>query len=118
MAIPLVVKNAQMSALVMQAMNEASTTTTKYAYEQTILKDRKIQDNESEEMFDYIFGGRVYDLGIAFNWGGTGKDNENSVGTFMNHLAFNRNTSLTVKLQQIKSLANAELRKTIEQFDN
>jgi hypothetical protein len=117
MAIPLVVKDAQMSALVMQAMNEASTTTTRYAYEQTILKERKIQDNESEAMFDDSFNGRVYDLGIAFNWCGTGKDNENSVGTFMNHLAFNGYTNLTVKLQQIKSLANAELKKTINQFN-
>lgn len=117
MAIPIVVKDAQMSATIMQAINEASTTTTRYAYEQTILKDRKIQDNESEAMFDDIFDGRVYDLGLAFNWGGSGIGNDSSIGTFMNFLAFNGSRTMTAKLQSIKNMVNAEMKKSLDKFN-
>ncbi len=115
-AIPSTAEDKEMSAIIIQALTEASTSTTRYAYEQTILKDRKIQDNESEEMFDEIFNGRVYDLGCVFNWGGESPEDANSVGSFMNEVAFSGSTNMTTKLDSIKSMIQTDLNNTIELF--
>lgn len=117
-AIPSIAPDKEMSALIIQALTESSTTTTRYAYEQTILKDRKIQDDESEAMFDDIFNGRVYDLGCVFNWGGESAEDANSVGSFMNFVAFGGSTNMTTKLESIKGMIQADLDETNAAFRN
>lgn len=56
------------TALIVSAMAEASTGTLNEAYYETMLKKRKVEDNDSKEMLDLIFENRVYDLGMVFNW--------------------------------------------------
>ena len=111
-AIPVSASDPEMSAIIMQAMCEASTNTTKNAYFEVILKLRKIQDNESEAMLDKIFDGRVYDLGVIYNWGGT----SSSIGTFMNGVAFGGNQTFSSTLETITPTVEADLEKTLEAF--
>ena len=111
-AIPVSAEDSEMSSIIIQAMCEASTKTTKNAYFEVILKLRKIQDNESEAMLDKIFDGRVYDLGVIYNWGGT----SNSIGTFMNTVAFSGNQTFASTLQTITPTVEADLQKTLNTF--
>lgn len=115
MAMPISVRDTERAALVMQAMNAASTGTTRYAYEEILLKRREIQDYQSEEMLDIIFDGRVYDLSLVYHWGGHAYDG-NSVGTFMDILAYSGNTSMIQKIQSIKTLVNEQLNETVDRF--
>ena len=112
-AIPISAADKEMSAIILQAMSEASTNTTKEAYFEIILKLRKIQDNESEAMLDKIFDERVYDLGIVFNWGGT----DNSIGTFLNKIAMSGQQTFTSSLESITDIVEADLEKTLSVFD-
>ncbi len=112
-AIPASATDAEMSSIVIQAMCEASTKTTKSAYFDVILKLRKIQDNESEAMLDKIFDGRVYDLGVIYAWGGS----TNSIGTFMNGIAFSGNQTFASTLESITPTVEADLLKTLVAFE-
>ena len=83
------------ASIIVQALCEASTDTTKHAYYDIILKGRKIQDDESEGMLDIIFNNRVYDLGVIYAWGGTSSYDTNAIGNFMNAIAFNGGQAMT-----------------------
>lgn len=115
-AIPVSAPDPEMSSIVAQALCEASTDTTKQAYVDVILKLRKIQDNESEAMLDKIFDERVYDLGIIYNWGGTSYADANSIGGFMNNIAFSGNQTFVSSLESITSLVESDLQETLESF--
>ncbi len=115
-AIPTSAPDAEMSAIVAQAMCEASTATTKEAYVEIILKGRKIQDFESEAMLDKIFAERVYDLGIVYGWGGTSIYDTNSIGTFMNGIAMNNKDTFSSTLETISGTIQNDLEKTLTDF--
>ncbi len=115
-AIPATAPNIDMSAAVMQCLSEASTDTTKYAYMQTILKERKLQDYESEEMLEIIFANRVYDLGIVFNWGGTGPYDANSIANFMNGVAFSGTMTFQSRIEEIQGVVNKAIETTMDKF--
>lgn len=112
-AIPISAADKEMSAIILQAMCEASTKTTKQAYFEVILKLRKIQDDESEAMLDKIFDERVYDLGIVFNWGGT----DNSIGDFLNKIAFSGQQTFTSSLEAIADIVESDLDRTMAVFN-
>ncbi len=112
-AIPISAPDKEMSAIILQAMCEASTKTTKEAYFEIILKLRKIQDDESEAMLDKIFDERVYDLGIVFNWGGT----ENSIGGFLNNVAMSGQQTFSSSLESIADIVESDLEKTLAVFN-
>lgn len=116
-AIPASAEDAEMSALIAQAMCEASTETTKEAYVEIILKLRKIQDDESEAMLDKIFAERVYDLGIIYNWGGSGPADANSIGNFMNVVAFSGTQTFASTLESISSKVESDLANTLSTFE-
>lgn len=115
-AIPTSAPNLDMSAVIAQAMCEASTNTTKEAYVEVILKGRKIQDDESEAMLDKIFSDRVYDLGIVYCWGGEGVDDANSIGSFMNSIAMSGVNTFNSKLDSIGGLIQSDLEDTLTEF--
>lgn len=116
-AIPVSASDAEMSSIVAQAMCEASTDTTKEAYVEVILKLRKIQDNESEAMLDKIFAERVYDLGIVFNWGGESAYDANSIGNFMNTVAFSGTQTFASTLETITPVVENDLQETLDTFE-
>lgn len=114
-AIPLSNTELERTSIILDALCQASTKTVKYNYYQVLLKDRKIQDNESEEMLDIIFGNRVYDLGVVYNWGGTNFD-ENSLASFMNSIAFSGSNTFVSKYESIIDKIQSDLDATVEAF--
>ncbi len=108
-AIPTSCTDKEKSAVIAQAMCEASTETTKTAYFDVILKLRKMQDDESGAMLDKIFNDRVYDLGVIYNWG--------SIANFMNTVAFSGSQTYTSTLESIKSSAQTAMESTIEIYN-
>ncbi|MBQ6184230.1 MAG: extracellular solute-binding protein [Clostridia bacterium] len=58
------------AALLLEALNAASTDTVKFNYYERIFKLQKVRDQEDSDMLDRIFASRVYDIGSIFNWGG------------------------------------------------
>lgn len=114
-AIPLNNEDKERTSIILDAICQASTDTVKYNYYQVLLKDRKIQDNDSEAMLDIIFGNRVYDLGVVYGWGGTSFDS-NSLASFMNTIAFSGSNTFTSKYESIKDAIEADMEATIDSF--
>ncbi|MBE6682831.1 MAG: hypothetical protein E7595_01625 [Ruminococcaceae bacterium] len=117
-AIPISAPDSEMSSIILQAMCEASTDTTKDAYFEIILKLRRIQDDESEAMLDKIFDERVYDLGIIYNWGGANYADANSIGNFMNAVAFSGTQTFASTLESITDVVKNALEDTLEVFES
>ncbi len=115
-AIPVINENKERSSIILDAICQASTDTVKYNYYQVLLKDRKIQDNESEQMLDIIFGNRVYDLGVVYGWGGSNFDND-SLASFMNTIAFSGSNTFVSKYESIKDKIESDMETTIESFE-
>lgn len=115
-AIPINVKDVEMSSIIMDAMFQASTDTVKTAYIDTIMKQRKIQDHDSEDMMDIIFESRVYDFGTVFNWGGTSEYDVGSITGFMNDIAFSGSNTFVSKWDSIKNKVQSDLDATIEAY--
>jgi hypothetical protein len=115
-AVPVSATDKEMSSIITQAMCEASTDTTKNAYFEVILKLRKIQDNESEEMLDIIFDSRVYDLGVAYAWGGNSSSTANSIGSFMDSIAMSGTNTFISTLDSIDDTIETALEETLNDF--
>lgn len=111
-AIPVNVPNAEKSSIILDAMMQASTETTKKAYFQTILKERKIQDLESEHMLDLIFDGRVYDLAYLYSWGGNGI----VLSDFMNSIAFSDSNTFISTWESIKTATETAIDETVAAY--
>ncbi|MDD4163853.1 MAG: hypothetical protein PHD66_01335 [Eubacteriales bacterium] len=116
-AIPSSNQNPEMAAVILDAITQASTGTVKYSYYQTMLKDRKIQDNESEEMLDIIFSNHVFDLGNVFGWGDTSVYGNNSIANFMNIIAFSGSNTFASTFESISNKIQSDLDATIEKFN-
>ena len=97
---------------------QASTETTKYAYFETIMQDRKVADNDSSEMLQYIFDGRVYDLASIYHWGGTGEGDLNSISGFMNAIAISGANTFTSQWEAIESAVLADMEDTLDAYYN
>lgn len=71
MALPLNVEEPEDLGLIIEAMGKYAKDFITPAYYDIQLKYRDTRDNESSEMLDIIFSSRTFDIGAAFNWGGT-----------------------------------------------
>ena len=116
LAIPTNVPDPEMSSIIMDAICQASTGTTKHAYFDVIMKERKIQDTESEEMLELIFNSRIYDLASIYNWGGASEADANSISGFMNTIAFGGANTFVSTWESIKDKVSASMDETIEAY--
>ena len=115
-AIPINARDAEMSSIIMDAMFQASTKTVKSAYIDVIMKERKIRDNDSEDMLDIIFDSRVYDFGSVFNWGGTSEFDTASITGFMNDIAFSGTNTFVSRWDEIGSAVQSAMEDTIAAY--
>ncbi len=115
-AIPLSNNEFEDTAIIVEALCQASTDTVKVNYYDIMLKNRKIQDNESEEMLDLIFANRVYDIGAVFTWGGESIYDQNGIGTFMNQITFDGSNTFISKFEAVKDKIQSDLDEAIEHF--
>lgn len=115
-AIPINVNDLTMSAVITDALMQASTDTIKKAYFEVIMKGRKIADLESEKMLDIIFDSRVYDLGSIYNWGGSNEYDTNSITGFLNSVAFSSTKEFASTWESISSKVQTDMEETIEAY--
>lgn len=111
-AIPVNVKDPEMASIVLDAMMQASTGTVKVAYFDVIMKQRKIQDYESEKMFDIILDSRVYDFGSIYNWGKSAHGSSSMMG-FMDSIAFGGTNTFVSTWESIKDAVQNDLDATV-----
>lgn len=115
-AIPINVKDPTMSAVITDALMQASTDTIKDAYFEVIMKGRKIEDTESLDMLDIIFDSRVYDLGSVYNWGGTSEGDVNSITGCLNSVAFSATKEFTSTWEGIASKVQTAMEDTVDAY--
>ena len=115
-AIPFNVADPEMSSIITDALMQSSTDTTKNAYFQVIMKERKVQDTESEKMLDIIFNGRVYDLASIYHWGGVSEADQNSISGFMNVIATSGSNTFASSWESIQSSVQASMDDTIASY--
>ncbi len=115
-AIPKNVADLEKSAIITDALMQASTNTTKHAYFETVMTDRKVQDDESAEMLEIIFAGRVYDLASIYHWGGTGEADINAISGFMNAIAISGSNTFTSQWQSIESSVQSAMDDTLDAY--
>ncbi|MBO4453415.1 MAG: extracellular solute-binding protein, partial [Clostridia bacterium] len=109
-------EDPERASVIIQALTEASTETAKTAYYERILRDRKIQDYESDDMLDIILNGRVYDLGVIYGWGGTNDYDPDSIGIFMNKIAFSGTQTFASRLEALQGKVEAAMYKVIDDY--
>lgn len=115
-AIPNNAADPEMSAIIVDALMQASTDTVKNAYIEVIMKERKIQDDDSEAMMDLIFDSRVYDFGSVYNWGGNYEWEASTITGFMNTVAFSGSNTFVSTWQSIESSVQAAMDDTIATY--
>lgn len=115
-AIPKSNPEFERSAIILEAMSQASTDTVRRSYYDVLLKNRKIRDNESEEALDIIFDGRVYDIGAVFTWGATSIYDSNGIGQFMNEITFQGSNTFISKFDSVKEKIQSDLDDAIKKF--
>ena len=69
-AIPNVNENLSRTANIVEDLNYYSNVLVKPAWYEQLLHRRYVRDDESEESLDIILEGRVYDVGMMYNFGG------------------------------------------------
>ncbi len=73
-AIPNSVKDLERTANIVEDLNYYSSLIVKPAWYDTLLHRRYVRDDESEASLDLILEGRVYDVGIMYNFGKIASD--------------------------------------------
>ncbi len=112
--IPACAPDPEMSAIILDAMCQASTDTVKNNYYEVMLKYRKIADEDGADMLDIIFDNRVYDLIGVYNWGAANLWDTECLLNFMNTVAFSGTNSFASKLESIKPKADSAIDSFIE----
>lgn len=105
-AIPLSNEDPETAALAIEALNAASTETTKKDYYERVLKAQKLKDEEGEQMLDFIFNNRVYDLGAIYNWGG--------IRDFLNTICVDGTDMFASKYEANKDSIEAAINNTLD----
>ena len=115
-AIPVNVEDAEMSSIILDAMMQASTDTVRVAYFDVIMKERKIQDYESEKMLDVILDSRVYDYGSVYNWGQSAHG-YTQFTSFMDFIAFNGTNTFVSTWESIATAVQTDLDATVAIYE-
>ncbi|MBO7665840.1 MAG: hypothetical protein J6S70_00250, partial [Clostridia bacterium] len=98
------------AAILLEAMNAASTATVKFDYYERIFKLQKARDQEDSDMLDRIFASRVYDIGSIFNWGGA----RDFIANVANGSSFDYMSSL----ESAQGKMETEMQDTVDYFSN
>ena len=101
--------NLQMIGTILEALNAESAKTVIPAYYDIALKAKYTRDEESSQMLDIIFEGRIYDLGDTY-WCNILRD-----GMFLNMFKKN-DRNLASQLEKVEPKINGEIDKVVNAF--
>ena len=108
-AVPVTVPDRDVTGILIEALCAQSQYTLLPAYYDISLKTKFARDDESSEMLDLIFGGRLYDIGHIYNWG-------NITDFFYANFHKGANNIATF-WEKNEAKAQKALEKTIDKFD-
>jgi len=114
--IPISNTNVTATAYTLAAMCAASVETVEKSYYEVLLKQRQVKDEKSEPMLDIIFGNRVYDLAILYNWGGKDIFDPNGLFWFMNVVAERGTNTFSAAYDSLKDAIQSAVDDTIATF--
>jgi len=107
--IPITATDPEMSAVIIDAMCQASTNTVKTNYYDKMLSYRKLQDDDGVAMLDMIFDNRVFDLAAVYNWGAANMWDTNALTTFMNTVAFSGSNTFASSFESISGTTQSAI---------
>ncbi|MBR5322029.1 MAG: extracellular solute-binding protein [Clostridia bacterium] len=105
-AIPNIDENLERTANIVEDLNYYSNVLLKPAWYDQLLSRRYVRDDESEDSLDIILAGRVYDVGMYYNFGGI-KDILNADVT---------KTNISTSYARIKKAVDADIKTTYRDF--
>ena len=108
-AVPKTTVDIDCTGLILEAMAAKSMELLRPAYYDIALNGKFLRDEESIEMMDIIIGERVYDLGLAYNFG--------SITGVVDGLVAKGNTDITSAMASKTSAIQTAIDKMIETFN-
>ena len=104
--IPVIASNPERTGIILEALTADSHYSLIPAYYEVAIKGKSLRDEESLEMFDIIFGNRVYDLGEAYEFGGI-------IGMITN-MGINGQNNLASQYAKVEKLAAKNIERFVE----
>ena len=104
------VSDPEMSAAVAEAVAIASTDTVRRAYYDTILKGRRIPDEDGEFALDTIFNNRLYEMATIYSFG--------SLSTLIQTCASSSSNVLQSTYDSIKGKVESDIEDLRDKFEN
>ena len=102
------VTSTERSGAILEAMSAKSMELLKPAYYDIALNGKYLRDNESIEMLDIIIKERVYDLGLAYGFGG--------INSVVESLVAKKNTGLASAMESKTKSIQSAIDKIVEKF--
>lgn len=105
-SIPITAGDPERTGIILEALTADSYYTLIPSYYEVAIKGKGLRDVESLEMFDIIFGNRIYDIGWAFGFGG--------IPDMITAMGGSGKTDLTSQYAKREEKAQKDLEKFIE----
>lgn len=110
LTIPTTISNVERTGIITDALAAESLYTLIPAYYELQLKTKFARDDESAEMLDIIFAGRMFDLALIYDWAG--------VTSTFSTATQNNSPDIVSALAKIENKVIAAIEKTIEAYEN
>jgi hypothetical protein len=105
-AIPNALDNIERTSNIVEDLNYYSNVLLKPAWYDQLLQRRYVRDDESERSLDLILAGRVYDVGMYYNFGGVAKMISEDV----------RTSNISTQYARLKKAVEADIKATYRDF--
>ena len=105
-AIPNAVDNIERTSNIVEDLNYYSNVLLKPAWYDQLLQRRYVRDDESERSLDLILAGRVYDVGMYYDFGGVAKMISEDV----------RTSNISTQYARLKKAVEADIKATYRDF--
>ena len=99
-------ENLERTANIVEDLNFYSNLILKPAWYEQLLQRRYVRDNESEESLDLILAGRIYDVGMMYDFGGI-------VGLLGADV---RTSNISTQYARLKKAIDADIKATYRDF--
>lgn len=109
-AVPKTTNDIDCTGLILEAMAAKSMELLRPAYYDIALNGKFLRDEESIDMLDIIIGERVYDLGLAFNFG--------NITSILQGIISKGSTDIISEMASKSSAIQEAINKTIQNFED
>ena len=108
LTVPITVSNFERTGIITDALAAESMHVVIPAYYDVQLKTKMARDEESGEMLDIIYKGRIFDLGLLYDWGGF-------PSTFAGAMQSNA-TDIVSRVDRIEERIKTAIEKTVDAY--